>query len=321
MKPPSTHTKAEPVLLVVKVARAFASLVENHVGLLTMQIDAFNRFSSAEVCHSHDYCDANVFMRQAILDVTGVDAAAELPHLSAPTYELWQDAWNYTKRMGFHRLSTVRGQPDFPPEILRTEHAPTTHTTTITLPTAPPLEDGAYPLDIELDYYGRAPHLQVLCRNHGSTEGAPAVCVRYDRHGQVVEILIGSPDILIVGDFDKVKVHRGTGDTPWEIERDANPICQAGDRLKMPSGQVAEVLRLRDRYDNDIEQFRAYDATYGILARMDGYPNSDPRHQVYTSIEQAWEVNPLTASTANPDDFSTVFESATTSHNDKTSET
>ena len=293
-----------------KIARAFACLVAEYVGLHTLQIDARNRFASPSVCHSHDFCDANVFMQQAFLDVTGVDAAAELPEMSELTAKLWDYSWRYTKLIGFHRLSAVRGCPDMPPEGIRTEYSTANRTMTVTLPTAPPLEEDAYPLDIELDYWGRTPHLQVLCRNHGDEEGEPAVCVRYDRDGKVVEVIIGDPKVLVVGDFDvtRVRTHKGTGDTPWEIEREANPVCMDGDKLKMPSGLTADVMRLRDRYDNDIEAFRAYDETYGILARLDSYPASDPRHQCFFSIEQVWDANPLTAGTVEPSDFSIVPE-------------
>ena len=206
--------------------------------------------------------------------------------------------------------SAVRGRPSQPPEGSKVDYSSTTHTMTVLLPTAPPLEKGVYPLDIELDYWGRNPHLQVLCRNHGDVEGEPAVCVRYDRDGRVVEVIIGDPKVLVVGDFDltQVRMHKGPSDTPWELDREANPTCMEGDKLRMPSGQAADVMRLRDRYGNDIEVFRAYDETYGILARMDNYPSINRRHQVYTSVEQAWDVNPLTAGTAEPSDFSTVPE-------------
>ena len=299
-----------------KIARAFACLVAEYVGLHTLSIDVFNRTASPGVCHSHDFCDANVFMQQALLAVTGIDAAAELPEMSELTAKLWDYSWRYTKLIGFRRLSAVRGCPDMPPEDIRTEYSTANRCMTITLPTAPPLEEDAYPLDVELDYWGRNPHLQVLCRNHGDAGGEPAVCVRYDSDGKVSEVLIGNNQILVVTSAPRatLKMYSGTGDTPWETEREANPVCMDGDKLKMPSGLTADVMRLRDRYDNDIEAFRAYDETYGTLARMDGYPGSNPRHQVYTSIEQAWDVNPLTAGTMEPSDFSTVPELNPTQH-------
>lgn len=293
-----------------KIARAFACLVAEYVGLNTLEIDRLNRQARIDICASHDFCDSNVFMRQALLDVTGIDAAAELPDMSELTRKLWDYSWCYTKLIGFHRLSQVRGQPDFPPDVLQVEHSLAQQSLSITLPTAP-VNDESGPIIIDLDYWGRDPHLQVLCRNQGLDE-EPAVCVRYDKDGKVVEVVIND-DVMVVHNagFETgrrpLRVHRGNGETPWEIEREANPVCMEGDKLKMPSGLTADVMRLRDRYD-DIEQFRAYAETYGILERMDGYPGSDPRHQVYTSVEQVWEVNPLTAGTTDPADFSTTSE-------------
>jgi hypothetical protein len=65
-------------------------------------------------------------------------------------------------------------------------------------------------------------------------------------------------------------------------------------------------MRLRDRYDNDIEQFRAYDETYGVLDRLGGYPAANDGARCFVSLEQAWDVNPLTAGTTDPSDLSLV---------------
>jgi hypothetical protein len=306
-----------------KIARAFACLVAEFVGLHTLRIDALNRTASPGVCASHDYCDANVFMQQALLDVTGIDAAAELPDMSELTAKLWDYSWRYTKLIGFHRLSAVRGCPDSPPEDFTADYQMSNRAMVVTLPTAP-VSDESGPILIDLDYWGRNPHLQVLCRSYGADE-EPAVCVRYDKDGKVVEVVI-SEDVLVVHNsgFETgrrpLRVHRGEGYTPWEIERDANPVCMDGDQLQMPSGLTATVMRLRDRYDNDIEAFRDYDETYGILARLDSYPASNPRHQCLFSVEQAWEVNPLTAGTTDPADFSIVSELRTPTSDAKETE-
>lgn len=292
---------------VADVARAFAILVAEEIGdANTRRVDERNRQGRLDVCHSHDFCDANVCMQQAIHDVTGVPQEPLALNCCESADTLWGLAWCYAKYIGFSRLSVVRGVPGCPPQDIEVDA--TKRVLTVSLPDLPKPEN--YPLDIELDYHGRTPHLQVLCRDHDSAEGEPSVCVRYDSYGKVSEVLVGNNQILVVNSQLRatLKMYSGTGDTPWEIEREANPTCQAGDRLKMPSGQVADVMRLRERYDNDIEQFRAYDETYGILNRLDGYPGSDPRHQVYCSIEQAWDVNPLTAGTTDPADFSTVSE-------------
>lgn len=296
----------------MKVARRFAELLAERVGPEAIdRIDALNRVESNEgVCHSHDFCDANVFMQLAVMDVTGIDAADHVPAISDPVLALWQKAWDTAKRIGFRRLNLVLGVPDIPADGMVVDFNGEGLGVQL-----PGLEKAVeHPLEIYLDYWGRNPHLQVLCYDHDSEEGEPKVCVRYARDGKVVEVRAG--DITLVkrrdvgdGEF-KLRLYTDTTDTPWEIERDANPPCMEGDKLRMPSGLTADVVRLRDRYDGDIEQFRAYDAFYGILSRMDGYPGSRGRNQVYTSIEQAWEANPFTASTVEPSDFSFVPEHA-----------
>jgi len=50
--------------------------------------------------------------------------------------------------------------------------------------------------------------------------------------------------------------------------------------------------KLRDNYDNDIEQFRSYAETYGLLSRLG-----------YDTVEQAWEDNPMIQGSTNPKDF------------------
>lgn len=88
-------------------------------------------------------------------------------------------------------------------------------TLTIDLPGLAPTEDG-YPLGVDIDYWGPSPHLQVLCRNHGDPEGEPAVCVRYDTRGQVVEVLLTAEDILVKNESAR--------DTPWELARATAPV-------------------------------------------------------------------------------------------------
>lgn len=289
----------------MRVARQFAERVAEQVGPDEVdQIDARNLFEeNRSVCHSHDFCDANVFMLESIMDVTGVDAAATSP-MPEPVDQLWQAAWDTTKRIGFRRLSMVRGNPDAPAEEMKILHNKP-RSMKVTLPGMD--FEAVHPLEVHLDFWGRNPHLQVLCYNHADEEGEPKVCVRYSQDGKVVEVLAGNITLIkgVDGDFT-VRPYAVTEDTPWEIERDANPACIAGDKLQMPSGQVATVMPLQGRYEGDIGQFRTYDALYGIVGRLDGYPASNPRHMVYDSVDQACDVNPLTAGTTNPDDFSFV---------------
>ena len=50
--------------------------------------------------------------------------------------------------------------------------------------------------------------------------------------------------------------------------------------------------KLRDNYDNDFEQFEAYDRSYGLVERLG-----------FRSAEQAWEANPQIKGSTNPADF------------------
>lgn len=52
---------------------------------------------SGNICASHDYCDANMPMFEAVKNVTGLD-----PEVSDETYAaLWSDAWDIAKRNRF----------------------------------------------------------------------------------------------------------------------------------------------------------------------------------------------------------------------------
>ena len=302
-----TPTSTSPIR---DIARTFAIGIRRDFGAHVLEkIDELNNAEEvgSDVCHSHDFLDANVYMDDAIAQVTGHRPSYELPDCEGTGGELWMRAWRYTKLHGFSSLGSpgsLRGHPDIPPgdpPIVTLGELEMN----ISLPEYGQIT--GYPLAVDVDYWGRDPHMQLLIRDHNG-DGEPNLCVRFDQSGKVVEVLLGSPDILVIPAHQdgKVKLHVGNGDTPWEIERERNPVCEAGDSLRMPSGQVATVMSLRDRYDNDIEKFRDCDRHYGILNRMDSYPVSDPRCQVYISIEQAWEINPLTAGTTDPSDFSTV---------------
>jgi hypothetical protein len=286
------------------IARAFAIALFEDLGEETIRkIDELNFTAQTGVCHSHDDCDANMYMRSAMIDVVNIDAAEVATDSLAGA--LWEYAWKLAKHIGFARLALPRGEPDSPPDSPAILLKIPDRSMVVTLPGMYVAE--SHPMEVRLDYWGRNPHAQFLCYDHDDEQGEPKVVVRYNQQGKVVEVLVGNVTLIKGHDGEfAVRPHADTSDTPWEIERDANPPCAAGDRLKMPSGQVAKVMRLRDRYDNDIEQFRAYNEAYGVLERLDGYPGSHPRHQVYTDVEQAWEVNPLTAGTSNPEDFSFV---------------
>lgn len=292
------------------IARVFAGRIGAELGYgILREIDARNADeANPDVCHSHDFCDANDYMHAAFMEVTGQSPTHTLPTMSEVEHAAWSAAWDYTKKRGFLKLGAIHGNPDNPVEELKAlvSTSTTPPSLEITLPGAPPIAPGNFPLDVSIDFWGRNPHLQVLCRDHNSEEGQSVVCVRYDRDGKVCEVLIQKSGVMVFDEnSDFAKLGEGR-DTPWEIEREANPVCEAGDRLLCPSGQVGTVMRLRDRYDGSIEDFRTYCETYGILNRLDFHPACSERNQIYDSVEQAWDVNPLTVGTTDPSDFSCV---------------
>lgn len=79
-----------------QIANTFAALLRDEVGEET--IHAINRANDAErnpnVCHSHDYCDANMVLLEAF-QVHGVDPDAE------GNENLWDAAWMIARRSGF----------------------------------------------------------------------------------------------------------------------------------------------------------------------------------------------------------------------------
>ncbi len=294
--------------LVPEIARRFAILLAEEIGDEKVnEIDHLNELQrDRSVCHSRDFCDANRVMQKALHDVAGIDATQDLETEGSLADRLWDTAWKYAKIVGFRKLSAIRGVPDMPPldPIVRYD-ANGHRSMEIVIPGLNHRE--VHPLAVSADYWGRNPRLQFLCYEYAAPDGEPKVCVRYDQHGKIDEVLVGN--VTLIRGHGKefvVRPYVDTDDTPWEIERDSNPPCDPGDRLQMPSGQIATVIRLRDRYDNDFEKFKAYAETYGILDRLNGYPGSEHRNQVYESLEQAWDVNPLTAGTTDPRDFSIV---------------
>ncbi len=67
-------------------------------------------------------------------------------------------------------------------------------------------------------------------------------------------------------------------------------------RVKCKSGIEGWQCRLRENYDNNFEQFDAYDEVYNLAIRL-GFKNA----------EHAWNVNPIIQGSTNPDDFRVVL--------------
>ena len=80
-----------------QIARRFSKLVAEYVGTENMQhIIVMNRDETdTNICHSHDFCDANVFMCEAIIDITGI-----VP--SDNDCDMWNRAWDTAKKAEFY---------------------------------------------------------------------------------------------------------------------------------------------------------------------------------------------------------------------------
>lgn len=83
----------------IKLARKFGSLIQE--GFTTQQFRIMLDRNKAEtddaVCHTHDFCDANMYMAEAFQTVIGRE-----PDVSDEAdAELWSDAWSIAKAAEF----------------------------------------------------------------------------------------------------------------------------------------------------------------------------------------------------------------------------
>lgn len=86
------------------VAACFALGVHEHYlslpngeALYRAMLEANKAELCPDVCHTHDHCDANVFMAQAIEDVLGVDPAQDDLINDPAMMRLWNAAWDLAK--------------------------------------------------------------------------------------------------------------------------------------------------------------------------------------------------------------------------------
>jgi hypothetical protein len=93
---------------VEQLARIFSKKLQSEIG--NRKLHQVIRLNSEEtnpaICHSHDFCDANMIMNDAFKVVPHRNA--HLPGDSVSEAEndvddaLWTLAWSYAKRMEFH---------------------------------------------------------------------------------------------------------------------------------------------------------------------------------------------------------------------------
>lgn len=96
-----------------RIAAAFRAAMVAELGRDTCAaIDAANKAeASTGICHSHDHCDANMLMLDAIESVMGEMDMGSPEHTS-----LWNAAWDKAKAAGFAAIKagdTVKIKPEF----------------------------------------------------------------------------------------------------------------------------------------------------------------------------------------------------------------
>ena len=100
----------QPALDVLIVARDFARRLLNEVGPRRLaEADRRNLEDEAYrcgACASHDFCDANVLMAEAMEAHLGIARGSfELELGDRPNSRLWSEAWDYASGRGFVRLA------------------------------------------------------------------------------------------------------------------------------------------------------------------------------------------------------------------------
>ena len=84
------------------VADTFRALILQYLGPETCsQIDEDNKAYDDSVCASHDYCDANVFMDEALRLVGFKSLFSDDGGMPDPVVFTWNEAWNIAKEKGF----------------------------------------------------------------------------------------------------------------------------------------------------------------------------------------------------------------------------
>lgn len=88
-----------------KIAKEFSSLLAKEIGIDKMKdvkklnIDDTNK----DVCHSHDFCDANMVMQDAF-KVVGIDLEKDFPDAVQNEFitDTWEKAWTLAKKNNFY---------------------------------------------------------------------------------------------------------------------------------------------------------------------------------------------------------------------------
>ena len=84
-----------------QLARAFSSELRSELGddIVTEIVELNAASDNADGCYSHDYCDANMVMEAAFIEVFGRE-----PDVSGgDDVRLWNAAWNNAVEHGFYQ--------------------------------------------------------------------------------------------------------------------------------------------------------------------------------------------------------------------------
>lgn len=83
--------------LTVALAHRFAGNLLDDIGMDNLRIVIARNATepNATVCHSHDFCDANMTMAAAFAEITGRDPLTE----SGDDAALWNAAWEHALRL------------------------------------------------------------------------------------------------------------------------------------------------------------------------------------------------------------------------------
>jgi hypothetical protein len=90
----------------IKVAKAFSKKLRGYLSYDQMKdvVSLNNADKDKSVCHSHDFCDANMFMADGFKAVTG-----RLPELNVEAdCDLFNAAWTIAKNNGFYKSKSKR---------------------------------------------------------------------------------------------------------------------------------------------------------------------------------------------------------------------
>lgn len=80
-----------------RLAAAFSRIVRRDLSKELPQIVARNKMYADDICATHDFCDANMLMEEAWLEVVG----SEIDLQSDAEAKLWSDAWSLAKKGEF----------------------------------------------------------------------------------------------------------------------------------------------------------------------------------------------------------------------------